>query len=68
MGCICDHELLPTDCVSSLEGWLRRGVVSLEAAGKLLPQGDNAMTTTSSLVQRWYTSKDTLAVLVLARS
>ena len=32
-----DHELLSTDCVSSLEDWLRRGIVSLEAASVLTP-------------------------------
>ena len=38
LGYLFDHELLPTDCVPILEGWLRRGVVSSEATRKLTPK------------------------------
>ena len=67
MRFICDHELVPADCLSSLESCLRRGVVSSKAASQLTPQGGNATTTTLTLLQRRYTSKDRLVVLVLAR-
>ena len=36
--------------LSSLEGWLRRGVVSSEAASKLTPKGDNAAPLTIAFV------------------
>ena len=52
IGYIGDHELLPTDCVSSLEGWLRRGVVSSEAASKQTPRGDSVKTVTTSVNTR----------------
>ena len=51
--------------MSSLEGWLRRGVVSSEAASELMPKETNATTTRLYLLQRQYVSKDRLALLVL---